>query len=349
MINDKGILIKNIFYMLTYSFQVLKQSTYERVSSESFESVENLFAAILNRGVSHILKQGLYKEYVEIKDNLQRIKGKLDVNQTIKNRINNSNLVGCKFDELSVDNKFNRIIKTTMTHLLNLKEVADIQKKQLKQNISLMGEVTEIVNLKTIRWDTLHFHSNNQTYKMLINICYFIMNSLIQTDESGKYKMMKFTDEYMAKVYEKFVLEYYRKHHPEVSTSSKKIDWNIDEINQTALMFLPEMKSDIMLKKCEKTLIIDTKYYGKILTNYREKQSYISNNLYQIHTYVKNYDKEKTGKVSGLLLYAQTENDDLKEGEIKLDGNMFVIKTLDLNQSFKCITNQLDEIIIKYL
>ena len=104
-------------------------------------------------------------------------------------------------------------------------------------------------------------------------------------------------------------------------------------------MFLPEMTSDIMLKKDGKTLIIDTKYYGKILTNYREKQSYISNNLYQIHTYVKNYDKEKTGKVSGLLLYAQTENDDLKEGEIKLDGNVLVIKTLDLNQSFKCITN----------
>ena len=91
MINDKGILIKNIFYMLTYSFQVLKQSTYERVSSETFESVENLFAAILNRGVSQILKQGLYKEYVDTKENLHKIKGKSDINQTIKNRINNTN------------------------------------------------------------------------------------------------------------------------------------------------------------------------------------------------------------------------------------------------------------------
>ena len=39
IMNDKGILIKNIFYMLSYAFQVLKQTNYERLGAEEFHHV----------------------------------------------------------------------------------------------------------------------------------------------------------------------------------------------------------------------------------------------------------------------------------------------------------------------
>jgi len=64
MTNDKGIFIKNIYYMLSYAFRVLKQSNYENVASEEFEKIQDLFAAILAKGVAKQLKQGLYREYV---------------------------------------------------------------------------------------------------------------------------------------------------------------------------------------------------------------------------------------------------------------------------------------------
>jgi 5-methylcytosine-specific restriction enzyme subunit McrC len=64
MMNDKGIFIKNIYYMLAYAFQVLRQKNYEDVASEEFEEVQDLFAAILARGIAQQLKQGLYREYI---------------------------------------------------------------------------------------------------------------------------------------------------------------------------------------------------------------------------------------------------------------------------------------------
>ena len=36
------------------------------------------------------------------------------------------------------------------------------------------------------------------------------------TTERGAYKMKEFSDEHMCRLYEKFVLEYYRKHYPEL-------------------------------------------------------------------------------------------------------------------------------------
>ena len=60
MTEDKGILIRNIYYMLTYAFQELRQNNYEDIAKEDFERIQDLFAEILYRGVSVQLKQGLY-------------------------------------------------------------------------------------------------------------------------------------------------------------------------------------------------------------------------------------------------------------------------------------------------
>ena len=57
--------INNIYHMLTYAFQVLKQSNYDEVASEPFDNVQDLFAAILSKGIAQQLKQGLHKEYIE--------------------------------------------------------------------------------------------------------------------------------------------------------------------------------------------------------------------------------------------------------------------------------------------
>ena len=51
MTRDKSILIKNIYYMLSYAFQTLNQSNYEEIAAEKFEDMQNLFAAILARAL----------------------------------------------------------------------------------------------------------------------------------------------------------------------------------------------------------------------------------------------------------------------------------------------------------
>lgn len=61
MTSDKGILIKNIYYMLTYAFQSLRQSNYDKVVAEEFENIHDMFAAIFGKGVASQLKQGSYK------------------------------------------------------------------------------------------------------------------------------------------------------------------------------------------------------------------------------------------------------------------------------------------------
>ena len=85
MINDKGILIRNIYYMLSYAFQELRKDNYDEISKEEFEYIQDLFAEILYKGISYQLKQGLYREYIERRDALSVLRGKLDMVETIRN------------------------------------------------------------------------------------------------------------------------------------------------------------------------------------------------------------------------------------------------------------------------
>ena len=73
-----------------------------------------------------------------------------------------------------------------------------------------------------------------------------------------------------------------------------------------------------------------------------------SNNLYQIFTYVKNKEAELTDKphnsVSGLLLYAKTDEQIQPDNEYTMSGNRISVKTLDLNCDFEIIKEQLNRI-----
>ena len=104
--------------MLSYAFQVLKHSNYESVAAEEFDMVQDLFAAILAKGVAKQLKQGLYREYVTQHETLSVMRGKLDMPETIRNRIQRKQILTCEYDELSENNLFNRILKTTMYYLV---------------------------------------------------------------------------------------------------------------------------------------------------------------------------------------------------------------------------------------
>ena len=44
-------------------------------------------------------------------------------------------------------------------------------------------------------------HSGNQTYRMLINICYFVLDGMLQTIQQGKHRMQEFSDAHMERLF----------------------------------------------------------------------------------------------------------------------------------------------------
>ena len=59
---------------------------------------------------------------------------------------------------------------------------------------------------------------------------------------------------------------------------------------------------------------------------------------------MKNQDKDNTGNVAGILLYAKTSEDITPDCLFNMGGNQIGAKTLDLNKEFRLIAAQLDAI-----
>ena len=344
MTKDKSILIKNIYYMLSYAFQTLDQQTYESISTESFDEMYDLLAAILAKGIGIQLKHGLYKEYISKTEELSGLRGKISMSPSLKNKMANKRVITCEYDELSENNLLNQILKTTVLLLLRSSKVKGKYKNDLKKEMWFFSEV-DTLNPMTVKWSSIRFQRNNRNYRMLIGICQLIIEGMLMTTEAGEYKLASFVDtQAMSRLYEKFILEYYRRHFPQLKPKSAQIEWALDDgMNE----LLPKMQSDIYLRKGNTVLIIDAKFYAKSLQSQYGSFSQQSSNIYQIFTYVKNCEygfQDEPHSVSGMLLYAKTDEEIQPDQTYFMHGNQISVRTLDLNQPFNIIAEQLNQI-----
>ena len=332
--------------MLAYAFKVLNEKGYKKIETEEFENVSELLSEILIIGVSKQIKQGLVKDYSDISEDVSSPKGKINITESINTLSFIKGKLNCTYDEFSLNCYLNQILKTTMS-LLVKSDISKTRRKKLKNLLMYFREV-DLLDVVDIDWK-IRFDRNNQTYKMLINICYLVVNGLLHTEKSGERKLMGFLDErQLSTLYEKFLLNYYKKEHPEISASAAQIDWQIDDGFD---ILLPKMRSDVTLEYENRILIIDAKFYMSNTQQYYGKDTHHSDNLYQIFTYVKNKEVELQGKgyeVGGMLLYARTNESIQPDSDYVMSGNRISVKTLDLNQEFEIIKNQLDKIILNY-
>lgn len=338
--------IQNIYYMLSYAFQVLNEQGYKNIATEQFDNTAELCAAILTKGIVTQIKRGLGREYIANTEPLSSLRGKIDMAESIKTQSMLRRQLVCIYDDFSVNSYMNQIIKTTVELLLR-SGISKSRKKELRKLLVYFSDVNSI-DLYSINWN-IQYNRNNQTYRMLISICYLIVKGLLQTNTDGTTRLMDFLDEQrMCRLYEKFILEYYSRHFPQLSVRASQIPWALDDGLGT---MLPVMQSDIHLQKDNTVLIIDAKYYSHTTQVQYNKHTLHSNNLYQIFTYVKNRHYEfgdAPHVVSGMLLYAKTEEEIQPDNEYQMHGSKVSVKTLDLNLPFADIAAQLNRIAVEY-
>ncbi len=348
MTRDRTILVRNVYYMLAYAFRTLHQCEYADVAAEDFDNVHDLLAAILARGLARQIKQGLYREYVPLSGELSVLRGRLDIMGTVRVRMARRPVVACEYDELTEDNVVNRVVKAACLTLARQGSVKLERREELLRQARHLSGVGD-VDLRTVQWRSIRLTRENQSYRLLLGVCELLAKGLLQTEEDGSVRLAEFvSDERMHWLYEHFILEYYRQEHPELSASAPQVPWALDD-GQGSM--LPVMQTDITLRQGRRTLIIDAKYYSHNTQASYSAHTIHSANLYQIFAYVKN-EQERLGPrhdVSGMLLYARTDEAVQPEGSYLMSGNRIEVQTLDLGQEFRGIAAQLDDIALRRL
>ena len=333
--------------MLAYAYQDLQPRIYRKIEAETFENIYDLFAAVLAISIMAQLKQGLSREYIEKKDILSTLKGKIDLKETMYLKVRGDHRLACSYDDLSENHYMNQILKSTVLFLIFKGNIKRENRDALKKALLFFSNVSQI-EASSINWLKLQYNRGNSSYRMLMHICYLVLHELLLSTEDGELKLAEFFDDMqMSRLFEKFILEYYKKHYSHFRPASREIKWNTTGHGD----FLPRMKSDVMLfdNQCPKQLIIDAKYYEQVFQSQYDSDSIRSAHLYQIFSYVKNEDKNNSGLVDGMLLYAKTDEHKLQNMSYNLGGNQIHVKTLDLGKDFSFIQNQLNSFVDEWI
>lgn len=335
--------IKNIYYMLCYVFNgnSLKEIREERLGEEAFENIYDLFSILLCLILKKQLKKGIYKNYELFESELNTVKGKIKINESILNNSLLKKKITCSHDEFTENTMLNKIIKTTIYYLFRSNKINNEIKKELKK-ISYYFYNVEILDINTINWNLIKYSKSTTYYRNCIYLCKLLLTGMIVSDEKGKIYFREFLDDKrVSSIYENFLKAYFKKKYPFFYVSSKIYRLNNSKYRSN---FLPIMKTDLTLEYENRKLIIDAKYYSRILSESQYGSKVISSgNIFQILAYVDNQDPLKNGDVVGMLLYAQTVEEKIDIHE-EMNNHLIVIQTLDLNAEWNTIEEQLNKI-----
>jgi len=339
MERNNNIPIRNIYYMLSYAYQTLSLSEYKQIGTEKFENIKELYAEILSIGIPVLIRGGLSKDYISVEETSNVIKGKIDINSTIKKNTLVDKKVAVVYDEFSENIFLNQIIKATLVYLSRSNKISRKLRRLFYGMLPYFTEVSD-VELGLELWQNVRYNRQNIRYQFIVDVCRYLYEQLL-FDESSTSQMIKEVqdEQRLSTLYEKFIYAFFKRE-TKYNVSHPQIQWNVDDEFTVAL---PIMQTDLVLQKDKKILIVDAKFYSESMVSRFEggaaKQK--SGNLYQIFTYINNWKKGRDEIVAGMLLYAKTTALNQPNHIYRIKGNQIFVVSLDLQQDFDGIKENL--------
>lgn len=332
--------------MLIYSWQKHNEKEIVNVDLEGQTNLQNLFAKVLINGVNHLFKRGVNRDYRVENEDIRSVKGKIDFSTTLKKNLLMNGKVQCEFDEFDEDNIQNQIIKAIINKLLITDDIEKEYKSKLFQQRLRLAGISNI-RLQASHFSGLRFNSNNRFYEFLLNVCQMIYSNLMPSEEKGKYKFRKFSDDKLDDLFESFVRSFYNIEQDKLKVKSERFDWAFETLTEGSSEFLPEMRTDISLMNDNRKIIIDTKFYKEALKkNQWGKRIINQNHLYQLTAYMNNTKVIEGQLLEGILLYPTVDDDFDHQFSRHKDGKKISIKSIDLNQDFEKIKSSLMKVIV---
>ena len=296
---------KNLFALLSMAGLIpFYKSGIAQYGKENdfFEFLISLFLDDLEIKIG----SNFHHEYVYEEDDLTYIKGKLNFQKQIEKLPSQLHTFSCIFDEFSIDNPLNKLIKATLKKIQELCKNED-NKKRAFNFYSLMHEIKD-EQISSSFFSQLHFNRLNENFKEIVEFCYMILFGSTYTIEKGpqQYYALIFD---MNLVFEKFVTKLLRNTLDEFTFDYQNNIYLASDY-QTSFQYIRNKKRlipDIIVREKGKSLgIIDTKYKPDL------SNGFISNaDTYQMMAYCVANESDKA-----ILLYPKLPfQDELKERE----------------------------------
>lgn len=198
--------IKNIFGMLEYAYTLKSFKFLEGIiNCDSIEDFYSQLAYLFCQKVLERCRRGLYKNYLHKSEQLTYLRGRLDIEETIRNPWNVK--FKCHYEEHTTNVIENQILLWTVYIIGRSGLCSEKVSLTVRRAFhALQGFVTlQICSSK----DCIEINYNrlNQDYELLHNLSRLFLDNSVPTHEKGEYISLPFLVD-MARLYELFIAEW---------------------------------------------------------------------------------------------------------------------------------------------
>lgn len=297
--------LKNLLYMLHFAYKLPIRKTSESIFKRYRDNFLEIYIHIFLRELEEALRATLFRQYIDIEDNLSFFRGKIKISQHIKENVvkNNPVKLYCEFDELTDDNLINQTIKYTLK-LLRVMSHSYLNINRINQLLFTLADISDKV-IKPEDKEKIHYTRLNEYLMPVIEKCFLFINNFSIDLTTGKtdYGAIIFD---MNELFEEFIANFIIKYKKDLGLGDHdiKAQHRLGYLDTTETI---RLKPDIVIcsngcnrKERKIEVIIDTKYK---LLNPDKKFGVSNEDIYQMLAYALG------GKCSKIiLLYPRPEN-----------------------------------------
>ncbi len=334
------------------------------VGIEECPSLSDLLVHVLLNATDNILKRGMTQGYSVFGEEIDGIKGKVNIGETLKLGRYRQGRIFCQYDELTSDILINQIIYSTLLDSAKIAGLSDENKDRIAKTLRRMPQ-TKRIQITEHTLKTVKLRRNNTHYKFVLNVCRLLHQTALPNESlAGRLEFLDIMEDeqLMNRIFEKFLMNFYkqecRQDFPEVSRSYIRFQltpygMTFAKSTDEAYALLPIMETDITLynPKTKKKIILDAKYYkDTLVSRYSEKGKIRRNHLSQILSYLMNQENETqphTKAAKGILVYPTVDTDLDVSYVYKDTSHVIRVSTVNLNQDWRLIEQRLKIIILQ--
>lgn len=276
---------KKVFLKMLRSMKNFPSKTFNNASLKIDQmNLYELFINMYLQEVRQLVKHGIKSSYVEQKDNLHYYKGKLLVNEHVRENLIHKERFYVSYDAFHPNRAENRLVKATLIKLQKLTTSAE-NSKEIRQLLTVFETVDASVNYAK-DFSKVVLNRNTKDYETLLQWSkVFLMNkSFTIFSGSTVSRALLFP---MESVYESYVAQQMKK----VMGAE---GWDISSQDKGHYLFTAPKKQfalrpDIVMKRGTRTVILDTKWKS-LVDNERVNYGISQADMYQMYAYSKKYN-----------------------------------------------------------
>jgi 5-methylcytosine-specific restriction enzyme subunit McrC len=347
-----GIPIRNLWLLLVYANGLARFRDRFDAEIEASPHLPDLLARLLAYSVEHRLRRNLSRAYRQRAVVLKRVRGRIDLLDTLTHDRLHRTEIACRFEEPTVDTPRNRLVRAALVHIAGRVRDAELAHRcrMLARDLGRLGVAAGRPSRADLARDQVARHEADDL--SMIKVAELALDLGLPSEEAGATRLggLARDELILFDVFEKAVAGFYRHELPRdwIVRPQSWLRWDTVAATTGLNALLPQMQPDLILenKAAGRRIVLDTKFTGILVTGKSGRDRFKSGHIYQVYSYLRSQaarDMLSDG-AEGVLLHPSLGHD--VDESVTLNGHRIRFATVNLAADTDAVRRESLEIIL---